>query len=109
MRPLLQARSDRNGPPRAFHWQLETSPRMRAGPPVVRTTLIIALCVSQLGAQTRPDSAKRDTTRITTLAPMRAEATRIERQIFEQAPAVGRISLGVDEIKAAPRFFSEAD
>ena len=70
---------------------------------------VLALCASPLGAQTRPDSLKRDTTRVTTLAPIRSEATRIERQIFEQAPAVGRMSIGVDELKAAPRFFSEAD
>jgi hypothetical protein len=71
--------------------------------------ILIAFCASNVGAQTPPDTVKRDTTRVTTLGPMRTEAARLERQIFEQAPAVGRISLGVDEIKAAPRFFSEAD
>ena len=79
--------------------------------PLSRKALVflVASCASPLGAQTPPDTVKRDTTRITTLGPMRTEATRLERQIFEQTPAVGRISLGVDEIKAAPRFFSEAD
>src|SRR5689334_5278131 len=76
---------------------------------LVLVALITGLYASSLVAQTPPDSVKRDTTRVTTLAPVRSEATRIERQIFEQAPAIGRISLGVDEIKAAPRFFSEAD
>src|ERR1043165_1511450 len=78
-------------------------------PPRTASAILLALCASRLGAQTLPDSVKRDTTRVTTLGPMRSEATRIERQIFEQAPAIGRMSIGVDEIKAAPRFFSEAD
>lgn len=57
----------------------------------------------------RSDSALLDTTRVTSLSAMRSEAPRIERQMFEQMPNVGRMSMGIDELKAAPRFFSEAD
>ena len=79
--------------------------------PLSRTAsvLFLAFCAQHAGAQTPPDTVKRDTMRVTTLGPMRTEATRIERQLFEQAPAIGRISMGADEVKAAPRFFSEAD
>lgn len=83
---------------------------MRGVSPAFRfILLVVGVGASPLAGQTPPDTIKRDTTRVTTLGPMRTEATRIERQLFEQAPAIGRISIGVDELKAAPRFFSEAD
>jgi hypothetical protein len=81
--------------------------------PLARSALAV-LTVATFGAvraraQVKPDSTRRDTTKVTTLAPVRSEATRIERQLFEQVPAVSRLSIGADELKAAPRFFSEAD
>ncbi len=71
--------------------------------------MLVGICSAHAAAQTPPDTVKRDTTRVTTLGPMRTEASRIERQIFDQIPAVGRLSVGAEELKAAPRFFSEAD
>jgi hypothetical protein len=75
-------------------------------------TISLLYLSSSLGAQATPparDTVKRDSLRATTLAPITSEATRIERQIFDQGPNVGHLSVGGKELSVAPRFFSEAD
>src|SRR6185503_18040600 len=50
-----------------------------------------------------------DTSNVTTLPAMRSEGSRIEREMFDDKPNVGRLVVGSKELSAAPRFFSEAD
>lgn len=57
----------------------------------------------------KPDTTRRDSTKVTSLPAVRTIDTRIERQIFDEAPNVGRLSVSGKDLSGAPRFFSEAD
>jgi hypothetical protein len=82
---------------------------------LLRLTIAIGLglpLAARAGAQATPpvrDTTRRDTTRITTLEAIRSEATRVERQLFDEKPNVGRLSISGKELSAAPKMFSEAD
>jgi hypothetical protein len=82
-------------------------------PALDRFLLIALFAAADLAAQdttrVQPRTPPRDSSRVTTLPGVRTEATRIERQIFDQAPNVGSLSVSGKELAGAPRFFSEAD
>jgi hypothetical protein len=66
--------------------------------------------VIALPGQTPPrDTTRRDTARVATLEAIRSTATRIERELFDSKPNVGRLSVSARELSAAPKMFSEAD
>jgi hypothetical protein len=46
---------------------------------------------------------------VTPLLAVHTVETRIERQLFDEAPNVGRLSVSGKDLSVAPRFFSEAD
>src|SRR5436190_502816 len=67
------------------------------------SALSLVLATSLVAQATPPvrDTVRRDSTRFTALPAIRSEATRIERQIFDQAPNVGHLDLFTGAFPAA--------
>jgi hypothetical protein len=77
---------------------------------VLKSCFLALVCATICVAQTPVrDSVKPDSARVTALPGMRSEALPLERQLFETQPNVSRLSVGGPELRAVPKFFSEAD
>ena len=83
----------------------------RIGTIAVVTALVSSIAAAQVKPPL-PDTTKAprpDSTKITVLPGMRTEQQRLERELFDSKPNVGRLSVGAKDLSAAPKFFSEAD